>query len=103
MGVVDVLAEDGEGEAAVRLYIERHGKRHNAHQALMQVRRRVNPVTLAELKDVVDIWTDTALGVSDLDLRMMRRLAKAQQKRIAMNGADASSEIPGKEDVFQEA
>jgi DSF synthase len=103
MGLVDVLAEDGEGEAAVRAYIERQGKRHNAHQALMQVRRRVNPVTLAELKDVVDIWTDTALGVSDLDLRMMRRLAGAQQKRIAANGADVSGRLPEEAPALQRA
>jgi DSF synthase len=83
MGVVDVLAEDGEGEAAVRAYIDRSTRRHNAQQALMKVRRRVNPVTLPELKEVVDIWSETALGVSEMDLKMMVRLTQAQERRIA--------------------
>ncbi|WP_207539356.1 crotonase/enoyl-CoA hydratase family protein [Sabulicella rubraurantiaca] len=82
MGVVDVLAEDGEGEAAVRRYIDQHSRKHNAQQALMRVRRRVNPVTLEELKDVVDIWAETAMGVTEMDLRKMVRLTQAQEKRI---------------------
>lgn len=82
LGIVDVLAEDGEGEAAVRAYIDRNSRKHNAQSALLRVRRRVNPVSLSELKDVVDIWAETALGVTDMDLRKMLRLTQAQEKRI---------------------
>jgi DSF synthase len=88
LGIVDVLAEDGQGEAAVRDYIDRNSRKHNAQQALMRVRRRVNPVTLAELKEVVEIWAETALGVSEMDLRKMVRLTQAQEKRIAAAAAE---------------
>ena len=83
MGVVDVLAEDGEGEAAVRDYIARHDPKHNAHHAMYRARRRVNPVTLSELRDVVDIWAEAAMNLSESNLRKMDRLSRAQNRRVA--------------------
>ncbi len=89
LGIVDVLAEDGQGEAAVRAYIDRGSRKHNAQSALLRVRRRVNPVTLTELRDVVEIWAETAMGISDMDLRKMLRLTQAQDKRIALASQQA--------------
>ncbi|WP_424813698.1 crotonase/enoyl-CoA hydratase family protein [Roseococcus sp. YIM B11640] len=82
MGIVNVLAEPGQGEAAVRDYIDAGTRKHNAQRALLRVRQRVNPVTLAELKEVVDIWAETALGVTEMDLRKMLRLTQAQGRRV---------------------
>ncbi|WP_043830040.1 crotonase/enoyl-CoA hydratase family protein [Muricoccus aerilatus] len=83
MGLVDVLAEDGEGEQAVRDYTERTGRRFNAHRALYETRRRVEPVTLHELRHVVDGWAEAALNLGEADLRKMLRLAGAQDRRMA--------------------
>lgn len=83
MGIVDVLAEDGEGEAAVREYVEQHQRRFNMHRAVFEARRRVNPVTLQELLDVVDLWAETAMNVGERDLRLMERLCAAQDRRLA--------------------
>ena len=82
MGVVDVLAEDGEGEAAVRDYIDRNARKFNAHHAMLRTRRQVNPVTVEELRNVVDIWVETAMSVTEPDLRKMERLAQAQKRRL---------------------
>jgi hypothetical protein len=41
--------------------------------AVFRARRRANPVTLAELRDIVENWSETALGVSELDIRKMLR------------------------------
>jgi DSF synthase len=82
MGVVDVLAEDGEGQQTVQEYIARHNRKFNAHQATYRARRRVNPVTLDELRDVVDIWAEAALNLTDADLRKMDRLCAAQDRRL---------------------
>lgn len=82
MGVVDVLAEDGEGEATVRDYIERNARKFNAQHAMLRTRRQVNPVTEAELRNVVDIWVETAMTVTEPDLRKMERLAQAQKRRL---------------------
>ena len=82
-GVIDVLAEDGQGVAEVERYIHRASKRLNMQQAVYQTRRRVEQVTESELRDVVDIWTDTAMRLGPNDLRMMDRLAAAQRRRLA--------------------
>ena len=86
-GVVDVLAEDGHGEEMVREYVARHGRKFNAHHALHRARKFVNPVTLAELLQVVDIWAETAMGLTPADLRKMLRLANAQDRRLTGTGA----------------
>jgi DSF synthase len=82
MGLVDVVAEDGEGERAVRQYISQNARRHAAHRALCDVRRRINPLTFAELRDVTELWVDTALQLTEADLRKMERLAAAQLRRM---------------------
>lgn len=83
MGLVDVLAEDGQGEAAVREYIDQHRRRHAAQSAIYRVRHRVNPVTREELRDVTDIWVDAAMRLTEADLRKMARLTAAQDRRRA--------------------
>ncbi len=84
MGIVDVVAEDGFGEEAVRDYIAHDQRRHNAHYALCQARRRVNPVTFEELSDITDLWVDAALRLTESDLRRMARLVAAQARRRGM-------------------
>jgi len=83
LGVVDILADDGDGENVVREYIERNNRKHNAHTAMYRARRRVNPITYDELRDIVDIWVDAALGLGEPDLRKMLRLTTAQDRRLA--------------------
>ena len=81
MGLVDVLVEDGGGEEAVRTYIDRHRRRHNAQAAVYAAGRRVNPVSLEELRDITDLWVEAALNLSEGDLRKMARLTAAQDRR----------------------
>ena len=81
MDLVHVLAEPGEGEATVRDYIRRHGRRHSAQAAIHHVGRTVRPLSYPDLLDVVDIWVETALKLRKTDLRKMERLAAAQGKR----------------------
>lgn len=86
MGVVDILAEDGEGEAAITRYMQKNLARHSGLYAINQTRRAVNPISLGELQDVVDLWTSAVFRLSDADLRKMERLASAQSKRMARTG-----------------
>jgi DSF synthase len=81
MGVVDVLANDGEGVYALREYVKQNQRWHNAHVSLRQAKRRVNPVTEQELRDVVDIWVDAVFRLTDADLKRMGRLIAAQDRR----------------------
>lgn len=90
LGLVDVLAKDGEGEAAVQAWIAKNARRRNGHQAVMQVRKHVNPVTRAELDAVVETWVDCALRLEDRDLRMMSRVVQAQMERMEAAAAKAA-------------
>jgi DSF synthase len=90
LGIVDVLAEDGEGEQAVRDYLQSTARKHAAHRAIYEIRQRVNPVSLQELRDVTDIWVDTALGLEESDLRRMEKLTQAQRRRIAARDVPAA-------------
>jgi DSF synthase len=90
MGVVDVLAPDGAGEAAVYSFIRKHAKTPNGRRAIEMVRREVEPVTYDELMRVVGIWADAALRLSDRDLRLMERLVRAQDKARVDDGRTAT-------------
>ncbi|MFI4988573.1 MAG: enoyl-CoA hydratase, partial [Alphaproteobacteria bacterium] len=86
LGLVDVLADDGKGDEAVYEYVDQFGRRHAAHRAVYNVRRRVNPVSYEELVDVTRAWVDSALALGESDLRRMERLARAQDRRVAALG-----------------
>jgi DSF synthase len=81
MGIVDVLAEPGEGAYAARDYVKSNQHRHNAQRAANLARKRVNPVTESELRDIVDIWVDAVFRLTETDLRRMARLVAAQERR----------------------
>src|SRR5271166_6745713 len=80
LGVVDILAPDGAGEAAVYSFVREHAKASNGRRGIEMVRREVDPVTHDELMRLVSIWANAALRLSERDLRLMERLAKAQNK-----------------------
>ncbi|MBB2175464.1 crotonase/enoyl-CoA hydratase family protein [Gluconacetobacter johannae] len=82
MGIVDILAEPGDGEATVRDHLARIDRRYNAHEAIQRTKRLVNPVRHQELRDITDIWVDAALRLAETDLRKMMRLVNAQNRRI---------------------
>jgi DSF synthase len=86
MGLVDLLVEDGEGDAAVRGYLAKLDRRFNTHQAVLQARHRVNPLTREELIDVVEVWVDAAMRLDEADLRKMARLVRAQTRRHGSGG-----------------
>jgi len=85
MGVVDVLAMDGDGEAAVYSYIRKHAKSANGRRGIEQVRGEITPITREELLRVVGVWADAALRLSDRDLRMMERLVRAQSRNTEVD------------------
>lgn len=82
MGLIDILAEDGHGEDAVRDFIAQNRRHHTVHQRIRDVSLRVNPLSLAELRDVTDIWAEHAMRLQESDLRNMERLAAAQLRRV---------------------
>lgn len=88
LGVVDVLAKDGEGDAAVMQWIAKNERRRNGLHAVHAARQLVNPVTREELDGITEIWVDAALRIEDRDLKMMSRIVRAQMRR--MDGGDVT-------------
>ena len=87
LGVVDVLAPDGTGEATVYSYIKKHARSENGRRAIESVRRAVDPLDYEELARVVGIWVDAALQLSERDLKMMERLVRAQDRNSSLEVA----------------
>jgi len=92
MGVIDLLAEDGRGEDAVRDYVRRNERRGNGMQAIFRCRQHFSPVSYAELIGITEIWVDAALRLEEKDLKLMSRLVRAQRRRTEGGGAERQEE-----------
>ena len=89
LGIVDVVAEDGEGHDAVATFIRRHRRQRNGHVALQRARQRAHRVSYRELIDITDIWVDAALALEPRDLKVIERLVRAQNRATAPDDAAA--------------
>ncbi|MCP4128430.1 MAG: enoyl-CoA hydratase [Gammaproteobacteria bacterium] len=81
MGVVDELVPDGKGKQAVYEYIRHRQNRHLGYQGVDILADQFNPLTYKEMLDVIVLWVDTAMQLSDKNLRLMEYLVRAQNKR----------------------
>jgi DSF synthase len=79
-GVVDILAEDGFGENAVYEYIVRNAGRRNAMNAVRKIRGKLFPLRYEDLLEVTEVWIDAALRIGPREIRLMERLARAQER-----------------------
>ena len=81
MGVVDILAPDCEGKAAVNDYMQRYSSLAPGYHGFQAAVDRVSPVNYEEMHDVVNIWVETALQLSEKNRRLMAYFARAQARR----------------------
>jgi DSF synthase len=79
MGVIDVLAEDGEGLRATKDYMKSHNQSHNTIRAMKKIRQIVHPISKENLYEIVDIWIQAAMDISKKDLLKMERLLQIQK------------------------
>ena len=79
--LVDLVVEDGEGEAALSAVVNSVHPRLRGTLAALEARRLAAPITYANLMQIVDQWTETAMTLTDRDLRLMERLARAQVRK----------------------
>ena len=82
MGVVDILAEKGEGEVAVYRYIKNASKSSNTFQSIQKLKDICNQVSYKELVDIATVWADSAMKLTSKDLRMMERLVRRQNSKV---------------------
>ena len=83
MGIIDEIAEDGEGETATEEYVARFERSRGARSAILRSRKLLNPVTEEDMIAIADLWVETAMALQPQDLRKMQHLAKAQERRWA--------------------
>ena len=81
MGILDVLAADGEGRAATMEYMQRHMALLQGYHGFQAATDRVLPLGHSELADVVSLWVDAAMQLSEKNLRLMKYFARAQEDR----------------------
>lgn len=82
MGVVDVLAEEGEGELAVYKYIKNANRSPNTFSSMRKVKDICNQISYEEFEKIALLWVDSALQLTTKDLRMMERLVRRQNMRV---------------------
>lgn len=83
-GVVDVLAENGEGELAVYEFVRKESKQRNGAFALRSAREIAQPIVYDELIRISELWVEAALRLENKDLRMMERLVARQNAKTDM-------------------
>lgn len=79
MGIIDVLAEDGAGVQATENYMRSHNQSHNTIRSIKKIRQIVHPITRQNLYDIVAIWVEAAMDLSEKDLFKMDRLIHLQK------------------------
>ena len=83
LGIVHLLAEPGEGLKACREFIKRSERRHPGLVGARKAMKRTRPIELRELKDIVEMWADAAIQLTEQDLKVMSRLTRAQERVAA--------------------
>ena len=80
LGLVHALAEPGDGVGAVREFIRKSERRHSGLVGARRAAKKVWPIELDELNAITEMWADTALKLSESDLKVMSRLVAAQAR-----------------------
>jgi DSF synthase len=91
--LVDVVVDDGQGELAIEKMILDVDPRHRGTLAALRAQRIAAPIQHERLVEIVDLWADSALGLTDRDLRLMERLARAQARKAGGAAEGAVEEI----------
>lgn len=91
--LVDLVVEDGDGDAATDALVRSIHPRLRGTLAALEARRRASPITYESLSAIVEQWTENALQLTDRDLRLMERLARAQVRRVGGADEGAVAEI----------
>lgn len=93
LGLVDVLAEPGQGEDAVRRHIAMENRLGNGYRAIRRVERLLNPIRLHDLRRIVEIWASTALKATPRDLRLIDRIIARQTLTAPNDPSPCASEF----------
>lgn len=91
--LVDLVVADGSGEEAIESVLHAIHPRLAGTLAALEGRRFASPITYESMLRIVDHWTATAMKLTDRDLRLMERLARAQARKAGGGAEGAVDEI----------
>ena len=91
--MIDIVVDDGQGESAIERVVHEVDPRHRGTLAALRARRVAAPIRYESLMDIVDQWAESALTLTDRDLRLMERLARAQVRKAGGATEGAVEEI----------
>ncbi|MCU7905133.1 MAG: crotonase/enoyl-CoA hydratase family protein [Candidatus Thiodiazotropha sp. (ex Epidulcina cf. delphinae)] len=95
MGIVDVIADPGQGEVALRSFIKRLNKSSITRRSVLKMRNRVLPLEKQELLDIANDWVDAAFSLSERDISAMSRLVRAQSKMMSQSSpGEKQTQLP---------
>jgi DSF synthase len=80
MGLIDILAEPGEGRQEVFSFIRKQKRAWNGHVNIQRVFSKNRLFDYESLVETANIWVDAAMSVSDRDIRKMQKLVAAQYR-----------------------
>ncbi len=78
-GVVEKIAKNGIED--VENYMKKHSKVFNGMQGIQRAKRCYQPIDYKELLDIIKIWVETALKITESDIKIMQRFVKAQEQK----------------------
>ena len=88
-GLFDLVVDDHEGETALEQTIRAIEPHFRGTLHALRARRMAMPISRDSLLQIVDHWAESAMQLTDRDLRLMERLARAQIRKVG--GADAGA------------
>ena len=91
--LVDLVVDDGQGEAAIDTVVRTVDPRLRGTLAALHARSMAMPITYESLMAIVDQWAHSALTLTTRDLRLMERLARAQARKAGGADEGAMEEI----------
>lgn len=78
LGVVDVVCDDGAGAAAVAELMRKRRNQVAGFGAMAIAKRRARNLDFEELSDITNLWADTAMELTPMNLKLMGRLVSRQ-------------------------
>jgi len=91
--LVDVVVDDGLGEEAIEETLRSLQPRLRGTLAALHARSIAAPITYQSLLDIVDLWSVNSLNLTDRDIKLMERLARAQVRKAGGMDGGAVAEI----------
>ncbi|MEO1731706.1 MAG: crotonase/enoyl-CoA hydratase family protein [Pseudomonadota bacterium] len=80
LGLVHKVVEPGEGVHAVRDFLKKSDRSHAGIVGARKATKQVWQLDIEELNRITELWADTALQLSERDLKVMSRLVAAQER-----------------------